>query len=68
MAEPQADNWEKRTDNMLCKTCVYFVIKGDPVKKMGRCRRHSPTMNGFPPVFDTDWCGDHKLDEEKISG
>lgn len=23
-------------------------------------------MAGFPVVFDTDWCGDHKLDETKI--
>lgn len=32
----------------------------------GRCRRHSPTMNGFPAVFGSDWCGDHKLDEGKV--
>jgi hypothetical protein len=25
-------------------------------------------MAGFPAVFDTDWCGDHKLDETKIKG
>jgi hypothetical protein len=36
--------------------------KGD----LGRCRRHAPTMSGFPAVFETDWCGDHKLDENKI--
>ncbi len=33
---------------------------------LGRCRRHSPTMNGYPAVFVNDWCGDHKLDENKI--
>lgn len=33
---------------------------------IGRCRRHAPTMAGFPVVFVTDWCGDHKLDEEKV--
>ena len=32
---------------------------------IGRCRRHAPTMSGFPVVFDTDWCGDHKLDETR---
>lgn len=32
---------------------------------LGRCRRHAPTMNGFPAVFKSDWCGDHKLDENK---
>jgi hypothetical protein len=30
---------------------------------IGRCRRHSPTMNGYPVVFVNDWCGDHKLSE-----
>jgi hypothetical protein len=34
--------------------------------ELGRCRRHAPTMNGFPAVFCKDWCGDHKLDENKI--
>jgi len=34
--------------------------------RIGRCRRHAPTMTGWPVVFNTDWCGDHKLDEEKI--
>lgn len=33
---------------------------------LGRCRRHAPTMNGWPAVFGEDWCGDHKLDENKI--
>ena len=32
---------------------------------VGRCRRHAPTMNGFPVVFTKDWCGDHKIDECK---
>lgn len=33
---------------------------------MGRCRRHAPTMGGFPAVYESDWCGDHKIDENKI--
>ena len=36
---------------------------GDERGAMGRCRRHSPTMTGFPVVFESDWCGDHKLSE-----
>ncbi len=32
---------------------------------VGRCRRHAPTINGYPVVFMTDWCGDHRLDENK---
>jgi hypothetical protein len=33
---------------------------------LGRCRRRAPTISGFPAVFGTDWCGDHKIDENKI--
>jgi hypothetical protein len=33
---------------------------------VGRCRRHAPTISGYPVVFVTDWCGDHKLDETKL--
>ena len=33
---------------------------------LGRCKKHAPTMNGYPVVFVNDWCGDHKLDENKI--
>ena len=36
-------------------------------ERVGRCRRHAPTMNGYPVVFRNDWCGDHKLDETKVS-
>jgi hypothetical protein len=51
------DNWvDLRT--FVCNTCMYFVEKSDNV---GRCRRRAPTMKGFPAVYPTDWCGDHKL-------
>lgn len=70
------DNWKHRSDNMKCRTCMYFVAK-EPANEepspdspeynyLGRCRRHAPTMKGFPAVFMSDWCGDHKLDENKI--
>ena len=62
------DNWSDRKNGMICDTCIFFVIKQtelEPGKKgyVGRCRRHAPTMNGFPVVFQSDWCGDHKLNE-----
>lgn len=68
------DPWEYRTSGMKCFSCTWFVIKVASVdteqsletKPFGRCRRHSPTMNGYPAVFGSDWCGDHKLDETKI--
>ena len=36
-----------------------------PPRELGRCRRHAPTLAGWPTVFADDWCGDHKLDENK---
>ncbi len=95
------DNWQHKSEMMLCKTCMFFVPKMppvflgvDPAKfnpedlkdlkpgkvilckdppvpikydcKIGRCRRHAPTLGGWPVLFVTDWCGDHKLDAEKM--
>ena len=49
---PTTDPWIHRHVNMLCQTCMYYVPKigvtiTNPVDtKLGRCRRHSPTMSG----------------------
>ncbi len=66
------DPWQHRSLTMRCATCIWFVGKphanakpGDSYR-IGRCRRHAPTMNGYPVVFPHDWCGDHKLDENRI--
>jgi len=71
-AHEDRDPWKHRSKGMKCRTCMYFVpkvhdrwspheIKSE--NQVGRCRRHAPTMNGYPVVFDSDWCGDHKLNE-----
>jgi hypothetical protein len=61
------DNWIHRSLNMRCDSCMWFVSKMDENEKgIGRCRRHAPTMNGYPVVWMNDWCGDHKLDEVKL--
>jgi hypothetical protein len=63
------DPWAHRSDNMQCMTCIFFVEKATAPNlnsPLGRCRRHAPTMNGYPIVFPTDWCGDHRLDEAKV--
>jgi len=65
------DPWKHRASGMRCQTCMYYVAKaGAPVSSekgsFGRCRRHAPTMNGYPACFGMDWCGDHKLDENKL--
>lgn len=66
-----SDNWADRSGKMKCTTCMWFVAKrvggeGADVG-LGRCRRHAPTMSGFPAVYASDWCGDHKLDETKVT-
>ena len=64
------DPWEGRAKEMRCITCIYWARKGDKVAgdrgAIGRCRANPPTMKGFPVVYATDWCGYHKLDEDKI--
>lgn len=52
------DNWVHISQTMRCKTCMYFVPKDGT---LGRCRRHAPTLSGWPAVYESDWCGDHKL-------
>jgi len=61
------DPWKHRSKRMSCETCMWFVFKqaDDKPNHVGRCRRHAPTMSGYPVVFGTDWCGDHKLDENR---
>lgn len=72
------DPWAHRSAGMRCRTCMWYAPKappqdrapqlnelGSPVE-LGRCRRHAPTMNGYPVVYPTDWCGDHKLDETRL--
>jgi len=58
------DNWQHRSSGMVCATCMWWVEKGNG---LGRCRRRAPTMNGWPALYHTDWCGDHKLDENKVA-
>lgn len=52
------DLWRHRAEEMRCKTCMHYCEK---TPGLGRCRRHAPTMQGWPVMFPDDWCGDHKL-------
>jgi len=69
----QEDRWARRNKHMRCKTCMYWVPK-TPLEKLsndewpplGRCRRNAPTMRGWPALYQDDWCGEHKIDENKI--
>lgn len=65
------DPWKHRSEGMRCRTCMWFVAKEPTgackpdIKIVGRCRRHAPSMSGYPVTYQTDWCGDHRLDENK---
>lgn len=59
----KTDNWEDRANRMKCESCMWFARKAT----IGRCRKHAPTMTGYPVVFFTDWCGDHKLNESTVN-
>ena len=66
------DNWKGRTTGMICGTCVFFVEKVTSIVQredhfIGRCRANAPTMKGFPIVFSDDWCGYHRIDENKFN-
>ena len=76
-----SDNWKHRSIGMKCSSCMWYVAKRimadvdinetgtaavSKEGRLGRCRRHAPSANGFVPVFDTDWCGDHRMDESKV--
>jgi len=69
---PKEDRWAHRSAGMLCQTCMYYVKKVEDTGprlgsvEVGRCRRHAPTINGWPVMFKEDWCGDHRIDENKL--
>jgi len=58
-----------KASKMKCPTCswfeeteLYHKIDKKCFALIGTCRKHAPTTNGYPPVFTTDWCGDHRSD------
>ncbi len=64
---PKFDNWAHRSQGMRCSSCMWFIEKsGTTVEVFGRCRKRAPTLSGFPAVYGSDWCGDHKMDEMKL--
>lgn len=65
------DPWRDREIQMKCTRCMWFIEKvptQGPTNPriVGRCRRHAPTVGGFPVVYGNDWCGDHRVNEETI--
>lgn len=68
----EKDPWKHRSAGMRCRTCMFYVPKvpAGPISKdeakIGRCRRNAPTMRGFPAVFPNDWCGEHRIDENRL--
>ena len=53
------DNWAAMS-TFCCETCMYYINF--------RCRRHSPAgQEGWSAVYNTDWCGDHKITKLKMA-
>jgi len=52
------DNWTDINIQRVCETCMSYIEF--------RCRKHAPTINGFVPVYPTDWCGDHRLSKDTM--
>lgn len=62
--QAENDNWLHRSATLQCATCMWWVNKGPT---LGRCRKHAPKVGeGWPAVYATDWCGDHKIDAGKL--
>jgi hypothetical protein len=55
------DNWNKVSNNMQrCELCMHYTNF--------RCRRHAPRgQEGWPAVFPTDSCGDHKMSKTTMA-
>lgn len=57
------DNWADKS-TFVCVTCMWYKPKemlestGQPI---GRCRAHPPDIRGFPIVYATDYCGQHRM-------
>lgn len=49
------DNWQDMK-TFVCNTCMWYLNT--------RCRKHAPNLGGFPAVYSTDFCGDHKMKKE----
>ena len=51
-----------------CGSCMFFVLK-EPTKKLhkqiGNCRFHA-LPDGYYAMFDSGWCADYKVNENKI--
>ena len=52
-----SDNWSLgpgESSNGQCISCMHY--------NTARCRRHAPKgQEGWPAVYPSDYCGDHKL-------
>lgn len=55
------DNWDKAAyPTQWCATCHSYINF--------RCRRHAPRgQDGWPAVFPTDWCMDHKMSKQTMA-
>lgn len=62
------DPWKHRSAGMQCRTCMWYCpkVSEDSNVYIGRCRKNAPELGGFPAVFPTDWCGNHRVNENAL--
>jgi len=52
----------------ICFNCFYWLEPKDERNTCGNCRRSPKQVSGekcfFPHTFDSEWCGEWKLDTE----
>lgn len=65
MTEGIKDPWAHRSEGMKCPSCMWGVFASEQAA-VGRCRRHAPSMNGYPAIYRDDWCGDHKVEKSNV--
>jgi hypothetical protein len=58
-------NWPRvtlhRPPRPTCQTCDHFGPRLDALEGHGECRKSAPSLDGFPPMPATGWCGDHEI-------
>ena len=62
----EIEKWNR--NRLKCFNCIFFEGKEDATGfiQVGRCIRNAPTIRGFPIMLPNQYCGEHRLDENKF--
>ncbi len=48
-----------------CDNCLFYFVRPDK-ERQGSCQVSAPKLEGWPMVWDHDWCGEHQADRQKV--